>query len=45
MKDVGVVLRLGRNKIDLDRLKETAERAGVIKKLLGVAKRYGVSLE
>jgi hypothetical protein len=43
-KDVGVALRLGRDKIDFERLKAKAERAGVTKKLVKVAKRYAVSL-
>lgn len=43
-KDVGVALRLGKDKIDFERLKVKAEKAGVMKKLVKVAKRYAVSL-
>jgi len=43
-KDVGVALRLGREKIDLGRLKARAEKAGVRRKLTKIAKRYGVDL-
>lgn len=43
-KDVGVALRLGKDKIDFERLKVKAEKAGVMKKLVKVAKRYVVSL-
>jgi hypothetical protein len=43
-KDVGVTLRLGREKIDFERLKAKAEKAGVMKKLVKIAKRYAVSL-
>ena len=43
-KDVGVALRLGRDKINLERLKEKAEKAGVKRKLLKISKRYGVEL-
>ena len=42
MKDVGVALRLGRDKIDFERLKSKAEMVGVGKKLLRIAKRYQV---
>jgi len=43
-KDVGVALRLGKEKIDLERLKAKAEKAGVSKKLTKIAKRYGIEI-
>jgi len=43
-KDVGVALRLGKDKIDFEWLKVKAGKAGVMKKLVKVAKRYVVSL-
>jgi len=43
-KDIGVALRLGREKINLGRLKARAEKVGVPKKLMKIAKRYGVNL-
>jgi len=44
-KDVGVALRIGKEKINFEELKAKAEKAGVNKKLLKVAKRYGVELD
>ena len=44
LKDAGVALRLGREKVNFERLKARAEKAGVAKKLLKVAQRYGVEL-
>jgi len=43
-KDVGVALKLGKEKINLEKLKAKAEKAGVSKKLTKIAKRYGVAL-
>lgn len=43
-KDVGIALRLGKERIDIERLKAKAEKAGVLKKLVKTAKRYGVSI-
>jgi len=43
-KDVGVALRLGKEKINLERLRAKAERAGVSKKLTKIAKRYGIKI-
>lgn len=43
-KDVGVALRLGKEKINVERLKAKAEKAGVSKKLTKIAKRYGVKI-
>lgn len=42
-KDVGVALRLGKDKVDFDRLKIKAKKAGVEKELIKIAKRYGVN--
>jgi len=44
-KDVGVALRLGKDKIDTERLKIKAKKAEVIKKLIKIAKRYDVKIE
>lgn len=43
-KDVGVALRLGKEKINFEGLKVKAENAGVSKKLNKIAKRYGEDL-
>ena len=43
-KDVGVALLHARDKIDFDRLKTKAQKVGVEKKLVKIAKRYGVRL-
>jgi hypothetical protein len=44
-KDVGIALRLGRDKIDVGKLKAKAEKAGELKKLIKIAKRYHVKIE
>ncbi|MBO3755241.1 MAG: hypothetical protein FGF53_10280 [Candidatus Brockarchaeota archaeon] len=44
-KDAGVALRLGKDKIDMERLKTKANKAGVMKKLIKIAKRYHVEIE
>ena len=43
-KDVGVALRLGKEKTNLERLKAKAEKAGVSKKLTKIAQRYGIKI-
>jgi len=43
-RDVGIALRLGKARINLERLKAKAEKAGVLKKPIKTAKRYGVSV-
>jgi len=43
-KDVGITLTLGRDHIDFDRLKVKVKKAGVEKKLVRTAKRYGIEL-
>lgn len=44
-RDVGIALRLGRDKIDVKKLKAKAEKAGELKKLIKIAKRYHVKIE
>ena len=44
-KDAGIALRLGKDKIDMERLKTKAKKAEVIKKLIKIAKRYDIKIE
>ena len=44
-KDIGIALRLGKDKIDVEKLKVKAKKAGEMKKLIKIAKRYHVKIE
>ena len=44
-KDVGIALRLGEDKINAKRLRTKAKKAGAMKKLIKIARKYHVKIE